>query len=89
MALAYGKKYREANRISQVEIVTASELPAGSVDSIRKTVQAHLGDRTLEYRERVEPSLIGGFTVRVDSQLLDASMSNELRKLRLKLLSKK
>lgn len=89
MALAYGKKYREANRISQVEIVTASELPAGSMDSIRKTVQAHLGDRTLEYRERVEPSLIGGFTVRVDSQLIDASMSNELRKLRLKLLSKK
>ncbi|MBO8476635.1 MAG: F0F1 ATP synthase subunit delta, partial [Bacteroidetes bacterium] len=39
--------------------------------------------------EIVNPSLIGGFTIKVDSLLLDASISNELRNLRLKLLSRK
>lgn len=89
MALAYGHKYREANGISQVEIVTASALPEKAMREIRASVQTYLKGRTLECHERVDTGLIGGFTVKVDSQLLDASMSNELRKLRLKLLSKK
>lgn len=89
IALAYGRRYREANGISRVEIATASALPEASMRQIREAVQTYLSGRKLEYRERIDASLIGGFTVRVDSQLLDASISNELRKLRLKLLSKK
>ncbi len=89
MALAYGKRYRDINKISQVEIVTANELPAATIDKIKESVQTHLKGRTIEYRQRVDASLIGGFTVRVDGEVLDASMSNDLRKLRLKLLSKK
>lgn len=89
MALAYGKRYRDVNRISQVEIVTASELDKAAIDKIKDSVQTHLQGRTLEYRQRVDASLIGGFTVRVDGEVLDASMSYDLRKLRLKLLSKK
>lgn len=89
MALAYGKRYRDINKISQVEIVTANELPAATIDKIKESVQAHLKGRTIEYCQRIDASLIGGFTVRVDGEVLDASMSNDLRKLRLKLLSKK
>lgn len=89
MALAYGKRYRDVNKISQVEIVTASSLGRAAMDKIKDSVQTHLKGRTLEYRERVDASLIGGFTVRVDGEVLDASVSNDLRKLRLKLLSKK
>lgn len=89
MALAYGKMYREANGIRQVEITTASALPAKDLDKIKATVQAYLGNGRLEYKECVDAGLIGGFTVKVDSRLLDASISSELRKLRLKLLSKK
>lgn len=89
MALAYGRKYRETHGISQVEIVTASPLPEKTMEELKTAVQSHLDGRKLEYRERVDGSLIGGFTVKVDSELLDASMKNELRKLRLKLLSRK
>jgi len=35
----------------------------------------------------VYPALIGGFTVDVDSRVLDASVKSQLEKLRLKLLS--
>ena len=89
MALAYGRKYRETHGISQVEIVTASPLPEKTMEELKTAVQSHLDGRKLEYRERVDGSLIGGFTVKADSELLDASMKNELRKLRLKLLSRK
>ena len=89
MALAYCKRYRDVNKISQVEITTAAELSAEAVEKIKESVQTHLKGRTIEYRQRTDASLIGGFTVRVDGEVLDASMSNDLRKLRLKLLSKK
>ena len=89
MALAYGKRYRDVNKISQVEIATASSFSQAVMDKIKDSVQTHLKGRTLEYRQRIDASLIGGFTVRVDGEVLDASMSNDLRKLRLKLLSKK
>ena len=55
----------------------------------RDYVQSWLGGRKLEYNVVVDPALIGGFTIKVDYYLLDASISNELRNLRLKLLSRK
>lgn len=89
MALSYGKLYREANGISQVVITTATEFPETDLKKIRDYVQSCLGGRKLEYNVVVDPALIGGFTIKVDSYLLDASISNELRNLRLKLLSRK
>ena len=41
---------------------------------------------TLEISQTIDPSLIGGFTVKIDDYLLDASVSNELKQLRLNLL---
>ena len=45
------------------------------------------GSKTLEQSFKVDKDLIGGFTINVDGQVLDASVKNELSKLRLKLLS--
>lgn len=89
MAIAYGKLYRDANGISQVSITTAAALQESEMKKIRGYVQSYLSNRKIEYTETVDPSLIGGFTVKVDSLLLDASISCELRNLRLKLLSNK
>lgn len=89
MALAYGKLYREQRHISQVEITTAAALAEPELNKIREYVKGYLNGYTIEFSEKVNPDLIGGFTIRIDSKLLDASISNELRNLRLKLLSKK
>ncbi len=40
----------------------------------------------MEYTFRVDPDLIGGFTVDIDNERLDASVKNELKQLRLRLL---
>lgn len=44
-------------------------------------------DKTLEFVYEIDPSIIGGFILRVDSMQLDASVNSELKKLRLKLLN--
>ena len=41
----------------------------------------------MEYSSSVDPSLIGGFTVSVGNERIDASISNELKQLRLNLIS--
>ncbi len=87
MALQYIKIYRRAAGIASVDIATAAPLQQGQLDEILAVVNKQLQGRTLETQVVVDANLIGGFTVNVDGQVLDASVKNELKKLRLKLLS--
>ena len=87
IAQAYIKLYRRQCSIAHVEVVTAAKLPDNEINGILDVVKKHLGSKTLEQSFKVDKDLIGGFTINVDGQVLDASVKNELSKLRLKLLS--
>ena len=87
IALAFMKQYRELNGIAKVEVVTATALGDDEIKAIVDVVKEHLGNKTIELTKSVNPDLIGGFTVDVDSRVLDASVKSQLEKLRLKLLS--
>ena len=71
-----------------MEVVTADTLPEETVARLRALIEKHLDGGTMEYSRRVDPELIGGFVINIDNEQLDASVSNELKQLRLKLLSK-
>ena len=87
IALAFMKQYRELNGIAKVEVVTATTMGDDEMNAIIDVVKSQLGEKTIELSKRVNPELIGGFTVNVDSRVLDASVKSQLEKLRLKLLS--
>lgn len=87
MALAFRDIYRRENKISSVNITTAAQLSDAQLDKIKKIVAGAFPDHTLEWNFNVNPDLIGGFVVDVDSSRLDASISNELEQLRTNLLS--
>ena len=87
IALAFMKQYRELNGIAKVEVVTATQLGDDEINDIVDVVKEQLGGKTIELTKSVNPDLIGGFTVDVDSRVLDASVRSQLEKLRLKLLS--
>lgn len=89
MALAYRDIYRKANNISMVKITTAVALAEPELMKLRDLVQKAFAGRTLEYAYAVDPEIIGGFVIDVDSVRLDASISNEIEQLRLTLLSSK
>lgn len=88
IAIAYMDIYREANKIYDVKLVSAALLTDAEYGRLRSLVQQHLHGGTMEFTESVDPSLIGGFTVSVGNERIDASVSNELKQLRLNLLSK-
>ena len=87
MMLAYRDIYRKENHISQAKITTAVKLDENRMAKLRKLVTDAFKDSELEFSEAVDPSLIGGFVIDVDSVRMDASLSNELEQLRQTLLS--
>lgn len=87
-ALAYLDIYRHENRIYPVAIVSAKPLDADEKARIEALLAKHLPGATMEYSYSTDPALIGGFTVTVGSERLDATVANELKQLSLKLLAK-
>lgn len=88
IARAYLEIYRKANNIYLVDVVAASPMDPKEEKRLKDMIASHLNGGTMEYSFSVDPELIGGFTVNIDSERLDASVKNELKQLRLKLLKK-
>lgn len=88
IALAYLKIYRMMHNIRLVTVTSAAPLALADEDRLKDLIQRHLGSAQMEYNHRIDPDLIGGFVVNIDNEKLDASVANELKQLRLKLLSK-
>ncbi|MDE6536162.1 MAG: ATP synthase F1 subunit delta [Muribaculaceae bacterium] len=87
-ALAFIALYRAQNHIFKVSITSAAPLSDEELGRIKALVERQLPEQaTADFDEVVNPDLIGGFTVSIDNELLDASVANELKQLRLKLLS--
>ncbi|MCM1291065.1 MAG: F0F1 ATP synthase subunit delta [Prevotella sp.] len=86
MALAYRDIYRKENRIAQVIITSAVALDKEQEQKIKDIVHKSYKDMTLEFSFNTNPDIIGGFVITVDSNRLDASVSNELQQIRKKLL---
>ncbi|MDE7426294.1 MAG: F0F1 ATP synthase subunit delta [Muribaculaceae bacterium] len=86
IARAYCDLYRRKKDIRRVEIVTAGNLPDEQIKRLKQLVEKHVKAKTIQYEQRVDPDLIGGFVVNVDNERLDASVKNELKLLRQSLL---
>ena len=87
IALAYMKIYRSEHHIYLVTVTSAAPMGAAEEDRLKSLIERHLNGGTMEYHHRVDPDLIGGFTVTIDNEKLDASVADELKQLRIKLLS--
>lgn len=89
IALQYVKLYRTENKIYPIQVTTAAPLNPADRQRLETTINKTLPQgATAQYTFNVNPEIIGGFIVTINSQRLDASTLNELNQLRLNLLSK-
>ena len=63
-------------------------MPEAEVNAIIDIVKRRLGAMSLEIEQVINPELIGGFTVKINGLVLDASVKRELNELRLQLQKK-
>ena len=88
ITLSYVDLYREDHEIAHVIITTAVPMPEDELNAIIGIVKKRLEAKTLEIEKRIDPELIGGFTVDINGLVLDASVKRELNELRLQLQKK-
>ena len=87
MVLSYILLYREVNKISVVELVTAFPLSDKAIERIRLDVERRTHG-TVEFEMRVDPSIEGGAIFRIDDLRLDASVAGQLEKVRRQFIQK-
>jgi ATP synthase F1 delta subunit len=73
--------WREENRLLPVEVTSAIELDDDVARQIAERVEQQTG-RKVELTRSVDEDLLGGLVVRVSNVILDASIRNQLERLR-------
>jgi F-type H+-transporting ATPase subunit delta len=77
----YEELWREENKLLPVEITSAVEIDEDVARKIAERVEQQTG-RRVELTRRVDDAILGGLVVRVSNMILDASIKNQLERLR-------
>ncbi len=78
-------RVRELNQAVLAEVTSAIELTDGQKETVRQKVQGMTQARSVELVSRIDPELIGGVVIQIGSQVLDASIRGQLRRIGLQL----
>lgn len=81
----YQALLRELNQTVLAEVTSAVELSEDQKQAVREKVTAMTNARSVELDTKLDPDLIGGVIIRVGSQVIDASLRGQLRRLSLRL----
>lgn len=80
IAKAFLELHDAANRVRHGKLISASPLSESQLAQIRAYLEKQNGE-TFDLELEVDPSLIGGFVLKVGDTLFDGSISRSLRKL--------
>ncbi|MEY3464061.1 MAG: synthase subunit delta [Cyanobacteriota bacterium] len=83
--LRFLELYRDLRRITLATVRSATPLSPEQQEQLNQRVKAIAGTEVVELDVQVDPALIGGFIVRMGSQVIDASLSGQVRRLGLAL----
>lgn len=78
---------RQQNQTVLAEVLSAVELTEAQQQAVREKVIAMTNATRVELDTKLDPDLIGGVIIKVGSQVIDASLRGQLRRLSLRLSS--
>lgn len=87
MALCYQTLYRRLKNISLVRMTSASPMPPQALERIRSMVEKR-NRGPVEFVDRTDNTLEGGFIFQIDDMRLDASVASQLRNIRKQFIQK-
>ncbi len=86
ICLVFQDMYRKKKNIITSKLVTATPITQAEEDRMRQAVKS-VTDGDIEFEKEVDPNLIGGFVLNVETYQLDASIKSQLRNVKNTLLS--
>ncbi len=81
----YQELYRKLNQIALAEVSSTVPLTDGQQEAVKQKVVQITGAHSVELETTLDPDLIGGVVIKVGSQILDASLKGQLRRIGLSL----
>lgn len=81
IAFKYQEMYRKEKNLLRADVTTATELSDEALDKIKTFVEKTFG-RQVELHVSIDPGLIGGFTLDIEHNRMDASIAGQLNKLK-------
>lgn len=78
-------KVREIKQTVLAEVISAVELSDEQKETVRQKVQSMTNAKSVELETRIDAELIGGVIIQIGSQVLDASIRGQLRRIGLEL----
>jgi F-type H+-transporting ATPase subunit delta len=76
---------RKLNQTVLAEVTTVNELTDDQRRSLQEKITALTSARNVELETKLDPDLIGGVIIKVGSQVIDASLRGQLRRISLRL----
>ncbi|MGK7874851.1 MAG: ATP synthase F1 subunit delta [Xenococcaceae cyanobacterium] len=83
----YLELLRKLNKAVLAEVTSATELSEEQRQSVSEKVRALTNAQAVELKTNIDPDLIGGVIIKVGSQVFDASLRGQLRRISLSLSS--
>ncbi len=88
IATEFLNQYKEYKGISTVHITSAYPLSYATIEKIKQKLQsANITKKEVEIKTSVDNSLIGGFVIRIDDKLIDASVAHRLKTIEKQILN--
>lgn len=83
----YQALLRDLRQTVLADVTSAVELNDGQKELVRQKVVALTGAQQVDLESRIDPELIGGVIIKVGSQVIDASLRGQLRRIGIRLSS--
>ena len=84
IASAFVNLLKKQNGIVPISVTSAVKLEKQTLNQILEKLKSHV-DGEFEVTEEVDPSLIGGFVVRMEDKQIDASIVSQLNRMKIEL----
>jgi len=88
ISIAFSELLDIVNNRQKIRLVSSVKLNTDIINRIKKSLEDRF-NKNIVVEEVVDPSILGGIIVQVDDLIIDASLKNDLMKLREKLLHSK
>ena len=82
------RAYKTQRNILETELVTASPMDKATLDSIGNYIKNVTGSSAVEMKNTIDEKIIGGFALKYDDKLIDATISNRIEQLKKHLINK-
>ncbi len=86
MCMNYLQIFKKEKGIKEGVLITAHALNKEHAEEIGKFIRKKF-KLDIEFKKQVDPSIIGGFKLKIDDKQIDASIANKINKIRTELIN--